>query len=81
MLDEITVEYGGLLVRRGCETLAYTALLGRLSQDNLRHHELHIPATTHSRFVQAALPPGWEMYSNQQRGCCVVDLAEVRKSG
>ncbi|MEO6104749.1 MAG: GNAT family N-acetyltransferase [Pseudoxanthomonas sp.] len=81
MLDEITIEYGGLLVRRGCETQAYTALLKRFSQDDLMHNELHIPASTHGPFLQAALPPRWEIHYSRQRACCVVDLAEVRKSG
>lgn len=78
-LDEITVEYGGLLVRRGCETLAYTALLGRLAQADLVHNDLHIPASSHGRFVQAALPPRWQMRGRRKRNCYVVDLAAIRE--
>jgi CelD/BcsL family acetyltransferase involved in cellulose biosynthesis len=79
-LDEITVEYGGLLVKCGCETLAYAALFGRLAQADLARNDLHIPASSHGRFVHAALPPRWRMRGNRQRGCYVVDLAAVRTS-
>lgn len=79
-LDEITVEYGGLLVRRGCEATAYAALLSRLAEADLACNDLNIPASSHWRFVQAALLPGWRMHGSRQRNCYVVDLAAIRGS-
>ncbi|MBB1472349.1 GNAT family N-acetyltransferase [Luteimonas sp. MC1782] len=80
-LDEITVEYSGLLVRRGAEARAYAALFESLHAFQPRWRRLRIVATTHGAAIAAALPTSMQAVSMQARRSHYVDLAAVRASG
>ncbi len=72
--DDLTIEYGGLLARPGDESLAYAALLHRLSHSRLRHRELRIPASQHAAFVHAAFSPDWSAWRTQSSPVYFIDL-------
>jgi len=79
-LDGITVEYAGLLARRGREEAAYRALLEKLEQTR-RWQALRMSASTHAQVVLAALPSGLRAYSRIERPSYFVDLAALRAAG
>jgi CelD/BcsL family acetyltransferase involved in cellulose biosynthesis len=80
-LDELTVEYGGLMVRRGDEALGYAALLRALAGSRLRGRELRIPASAHGAFVQAGLRANWQARSRRRAPDFFIDLDQLRAKG
>ncbi|HEY6985621.1 MAG TPA: GNAT family N-acetyltransferase, partial [Rhodanobacteraceae bacterium] len=79
-LDGITIEYAGLLVRRGREEDAYRALFETLGRKG-RWHALRISASTQARAIAATLPTGLRAYSMIERPSYFVDLAALRAAG
>ncbi|MEP7041515.1 MAG: GNAT family N-acetyltransferase [Dokdonella sp.] len=76
-IDRLTLEYGGLLARRGEEESAYAAFLAGLTK--MRHwRSLRISASTHTQHVLAALPRRLLAYCAQRRPSYLVDLDAVR---
>ena len=81
VIDEITPEYVGLLVRSGREIAAYTAFFEAISQRCRGWRRIQVPATGHGSEIQAALPDGLRAYSVCERPAYTVDMAAVRASG
>jgi len=81
VIDEITPEYVGLLVRRGHEVAAYAAFFEAITQHCRSWRRIQIPATGHGDPIQAALPKGLRAYSVCARPAYVVDMSAVRASG
>ena len=79
-IDEVTVEYSGLLVRRGSEVRAYSALFDTLTRIK-QWQSLRISASPHARAVTASLPDGLDAFSAHEQPSYLVDLAAVRASG
>ncbi len=79
-LDGITVEYAGVLSRRGGEEAAYRALFEALAGKK-RWHALRMSASTHAHAVAAALPAELRAYSMFERPSYFVDLAALRAAG
>jgi CelD/BcsL family acetyltransferase involved in cellulose biosynthesis len=80
-LDEITVEYSGLLVRRGAEQPAYAALFDALGEWPRGWRRLRIAATAHGDAIAAALPDSMRAVSVDAQPAHYVDLAAVRAGG
>lgn len=76
-LDEITVEYGGLLAARAEQPAAYRALFETLSRSR-DWRRLRIPTSAHGESIAAGLPSGMQALSVLARPCYRVDLAAVR---
>lgn len=81
VIDEITPEYVGLLVRRGCEVAAYAAFFAAISQRCRSWRRIQVPATAHGAPIQAALSEELRAYSVCARPAYTVDMAAVRASG
>lgn len=79
-IDDITIEYAGVLARRGSESRAYAALFDTLSRTR-RWQSLHISASTHARAVRTALPDDLRALRSRQQSSWLVDLASVRATG
>ncbi|MGA8278301.1 MAG: GNAT family N-acetyltransferase [Rhodanobacteraceae bacterium] len=80
-LDEVTIEYTGLLIRRGAETRAYAALFDELTRRDRRWRSLRISASSHARAVCEALPRPLCAFSANTQPCYLVDLAQLRREG
>ncbi len=80
-LDEISVEYSGLLTRRGGEVAAYAALFRALEQHWDGWRRFRISATADGPHIAAALSPGLHCYSVHTQPCYRVDLTRLRASG
>ncbi|WP_394696771.1 GNAT family N-acetyltransferase [Pseudoxanthomonas japonensis] len=80
-LDEISVEYSGLLVRRGGEVAAYAALFRALEGHWEGWRRFRITATAHGPHIASALPAGLHCYCVLSQPCCRVDLDRLRDSG
>lgn len=80
VLDEITAEYVGLLVRRGSEGNAYAALFETL-QSGRGWRRLCIANTAHASAIAAALPRAMAATCVEARPCHYVDLAALRAQG
>jgi CelD/BcsL family acetyltransferase involved in cellulose biosynthesis len=80
-LDEITVEYAGLLVRHGAGPAAYAALFATLGERMRHWRRLRIAATTHGEDIVAALPGSMRAFSIDAPRAHYVDLAAVRAAG
>jgi CelD/BcsL family acetyltransferase involved in cellulose biosynthesis len=80
-LDEVTIEYAGLLVRRGAETRGYAALFDVLGALDRRWRSLRIGASTHAQPVLEALPSTLQAYSTITQAAHRVNLAALRRSG
>ena len=79
-LDEITIEYAGLLAPDDRLESAYRALfsaLGRLPRDWRR---LRLSTSAHGDAIAAALPAGMQATSVRARPCYRVDLGAVREA-
>lgn len=76
-MDRLTLEYGGLLARRGAEERAYAAFFAAMKK---RRHwrALRINASTHAHHVLAALPRQLVAYGTQRRPSFLVDLDALR---
>lgn len=77
-LDEITIEYGGLLAAEADLAAAYRALLRALGQRSSDWRRLRIPTSAQGEAIAAGLPAGMEALSVRARSCFRVDLAAVR---
>jgi CelD/BcsL family acetyltransferase involved in cellulose biosynthesis len=81
VIDEITIEYAGLLVRRGEEARAYSALFAALEDPPRRWGSLRISASTHAQAIAEALPPTMRAFVTRSSPSYRVDLAALRASG
>lgn len=81
IVDEITVEYTGLLARKGCEVAAYTALFGALASRQRDWRRIRFSATGHVATIEAALPASMRGYCVRSCPSYIVDLAALRASG
>lgn len=79
-LDGITIEYAGILVRRGYEEAGYKALFETLAATN-RWHKLRISASAHAKAIATALPPGLRAFSMREWPSYFVNLAALRAAG
>lgn len=77
-LDDLTIEYVGLVARPGHEREAYTALFAAIEARQGRWDGLRISATTQGVPIQAALPESIRALCLQERPSYYVDLAGVR---
>ena len=80
VLDEITVEYAGLLARPGTLEGAYRALFEALDGLPRDWRRLHIGTSAQGAAIASALPAGLEASSVQARPCHQVDLDAVRRA-
>ena len=80
-LDEISVEYSGLLARRGGEVAAYAALFRTLERDWEGWRRFRISATDHGPHIGAALTSGLHCYRVLSQPCSRIDLNRLRDSG
>lgn len=80
-LDEISVEYAGLLVRRGGEVAAYAVLFRELAENWRGWRRFRITATADGPHIAAALPPGLHGYSVHRQPSYRIDLSGLRASG
>nr|WP_255703405.1 GNAT family N-acetyltransferase [Lysobacter sp. GX 14042] len=78
VLDEVTIEYAGLLAREGCARPAYAALFQVLAGLRRDWRRLCISTSADAGAVAAALPPALRAASTLARPCHYVDLARVR---
>ena len=80
-IDEITIEYAGLLARDGGERAAYASFLSTLAAGRRDWRRLRIPATEHGPVIDAVLPRGLRATSVLGQPSHYVDLAGLRASG
>jgi CelD/BcsL family acetyltransferase involved in cellulose biosynthesis len=79
-IDEITIEYTGLLMRRGSERSAYSALFETLLRTP-QWQSLRISASAHAQPVMAALPNEMRAFSVSEQPSYLTDLAAIRDGG
>lgn len=79
-LDEVTIEYGGLLARPEDLAGAWSALAGLLERLPRRWRRLRVGTSAQGREIAMALPPGMQAASVRARPCYRVDLEAVRTS-
>ena len=79
-IDDITIEYAGVLARRGSESSAYATLFDTLAGTR-RWQSLRISASTQARAVQVALPGNLRALRWREQSSLLVDLASVRATG
>jgi CelD/BcsL family acetyltransferase involved in cellulose biosynthesis len=77
VLDRLTIEFGGLVTRRGAETRAYASFFRKLSKRH-RWRALKISASTQSALVLSTLPAHFRAFLSQRRPSYLVDLAGLR---
>lgn len=81
-LDDLTIEYGGLLARRGQRTAAYAALFTGLDRAGWRRTELRIPVSADGGDVRSVLPATWRLSARLlESPAYLVDLAGIRTAG
>lgn len=80
-LDEITIEYAGLLVLPGHATGAYAALFAALSEMDSNWRSLHLSASEDAALILDALPDSLRAYCNNEQATHRVNLAALRESG
>ncbi len=80
-IDRLTIDYGGLLVRRGSERSAYRALFDALKSSQARCRNLRISASTHARHIVAALPAEMSAFRSHSSPAYVVNLERIKTSG
>ena len=80
-LDGVTLEFSGLLLRRGEEVRGYAALCECLAAQRRSWRRLRISASTHGPDLVSALPASLLAYSTHSRRSYSVDLAALRASG
>jgi CelD/BcsL family acetyltransferase involved in cellulose biosynthesis len=80
-LDEVSIEYTGLLARRGAEPAAYRALFGALERDWDRWRRFRLTATADAARIGASLPDRLRAYSVYRAPAYYVDLAGLRARG
>ncbi len=77
-VDQVTIEYAGLLARSGAEQVGYATLFETVEQMGGNWRRLRISATAHADAIVSALPPGLDAASIQARPSYFVDLAALR---
>ncbi len=80
-LDELTIEYAGVLARPGFERLAYALLFEALDTHDRNWRRLRISASADAAAISASLPAPLCARSAHASASCFVDLAELRASG
>ncbi|MHC9084458.1 GNAT family N-acetyltransferase [Luteimonas sp. RIT-PG2_3] len=80
-LDEITVEYVGLLSRAGAQAIGYVALFDTIARDRRGWRRLRISATADAAEIRDVITPPLQAYSIECRHSYLVDLADLRRSG
>lgn len=80
-LDEVTVEYAGLLARPGGEAVAYRALAHSLVRERRRTRSVWISACDHAALLAASLPGAIEACGLRHRASYFVDLERLRADG
>ncbi|KIQ98282.1 GNAT family N-acetyltransferase [Lysobacter sp. A03] len=80
-VDQVTIEYAGLLVRSGAETAGYKALFEAVRRLGAGWRRLRISATAHANAIASALPPTLDAASVDARPSYFVDLAALRAAG
>lgn len=79
-VDQVTIEYAGLLARKGAEAEGYAALFDAIGRLGGAWRRLRVSATAHAGAIVAALPPQWDAASIESRPSYFVDLAALRGS-
>lgn len=77
-LDELTIEYNGLLIRRGHEDEATAACLDFFLRARRDWDELHLPGVAPTTHIDAQTAPARVAVHNAPRPCHYVDLALLR---
>jgi CelD/BcsL family acetyltransferase involved in cellulose biosynthesis len=80
-LDEVTVEYMGLLTRPGAEARAYRAFAASLARERPRTRQVWISACEHAALLAANLPRALDAYGFNHRASYFVDLDRLRADG
>lgn len=80
-LDEITIEYAGLLVRSGQEVRAYAALFDLVNERFPALRALHASGSIHGHWISEALPDSLSAYDLHADMSCYADLEHVQASG
>lgn len=80
-VDQVTIEYAGLLVRTGAETAGYKALFEAIGHLGRGWRRLRISATAHADAIVSALRSGLDAASIDARPSYFVDLAALRAAG
>ncbi len=80
-IDNLTIDYGGLLARPGTEERAYAALFGILAPALARQRYLRISASLHAPHVLAALPSTASAFRAHSSPSYAVDLEQVAAAG
>ena len=78
LLDELTIEYNGLLVRRGDEDFATNACLDFFLRDRHDWDELHLPGVAPTASIETHAARTRLSVHNAPRPCHFVDLAALR---
>lgn len=80
-LDEVSIEYAGLLSRPGNEEESCRAIFGELIARHPGLDAFLFRATDQAATIAAASPGGWRAMVLDARRDCMVDLAELRRAG
>src|SRR4051794_17407308 len=80
-IDEITLEYAGLLVRRDEQVAVYSAFFDALSRRRRNWRSLELSASLHADTIRMALPDRLLAFSTRKSPACFVDLEELRSNG
>lgn len=79
-VDEITIEYAGLLARPGCLPAAWRALFDALDRLPRDWRRLRVSTSEQGEAIAAALPQDMLATSVRSRPCYQVDLQAVREA-
>lgn len=79
-VDQVTIEYAGLLARTGTEAIGYARLFEAIERMGGSWRRLRISATAQARAIVSALPVGLDAASIESRPSYFVDLAALRAS-
>jgi CelD/BcsL family acetyltransferase involved in cellulose biosynthesis len=80
-MDRLTIDYGGLLARRGSEERAYAALFETLEALHGRTRNLRISASIDAPHVVAALPSSMSAFRAHCSPSYAVDLGAIAAAG
>lgn len=81
MLDEVSIEYTGLLARRGAEDAAYRSLFSTLQGQWAGWRRFRMTATAEAPRISAALPASLRAYCVHSAPAYRVDLDALRARG
>lgn len=80
-IDDITLEYSGLLVRQDDRVRAYSAFFGLLSKRRRNWRSLELSASLHADAIRNALPSSLLAFSIRESPTYFVNLDELRSNG